>query len=493
MALVLQTPIKLRIRGLEQYRNELLKALTYVDKKVDYQLKKFKAGSSWFIARNGEQAFADRLAELQASRTQTLLFEDEEGLWTYAGLADTVASIVDQRITNEVEYPKSKAIPWAQVPDGDDRYYQTLSEEKLSETRHAGVEIATGAGKSRIIRNLLKRYGLPAVIMAPSVSIADQLFDDLTKHFGKAKVGAFFDGKKDYKKQFVVGVAASLTKIREGSPIWGRLSQAQIFIADESHLTPASTLAAVCHGLLANAPYRWFFSGTQIRNDGLDTLLQAITGPIVFRMSVQDCVDQGFLARPIFRNIRIQSPINFDSHDANDLTRAHVYYSPKVVAAAAEITNKAVGLMGRPTLVLVDELEQFGHLAPLLRFEARFAHGGVNKDNKAKVPEAFHESDPKKLVADFNAGVFPILVGTSCVATGTDFKSVRCIVYLRGGKSEIELKQAIGRGTRLAPGKTDFVFVDFSIDNVETLARHAKERRRIYDSVFPSYAEMKLG
>ncbi len=491
MSLVLPTPTQIRLLGYDRLRPDLEKALTYVDRKLDYEINKFK-NNRWFLQQHGEEAFVAHLDELKKKRIKSLLFEDDEGLWTYSGLATMLSKLFGDEIEYGFQRPQARVIPWAKVPEGSDRYYQTAAEDNLITTGHAGVEIGTGLGKSRIIRNLLKRLALPAVIMAPSVNIANQLYDDLLDHFGKTKVGRYFDGKKEFKKMFVVGVSASLTRIEEGSPAWKTLQQAQVFIADESHQCPAVTLAKVCFGLVAPAPYRFFFSGTQLRNDGLGLLLDAITGPIVYRMTVREGVDQGFLAKPVFRMVRMKSNLDFASNDVNELTRAHVYYNPQVISVAADLTNKAVSLMGRPTLILVDELEQFTKLQPLLRYEAHFAHGGVSKENKDKLPKEFHVSDPKALVADFNAGKFPILVGTSCVATGTDFRGVRCIVYLRGGKSEIEIKQGVGRGTRKVPGKEDCLFIDFAIDNVEALARHAKARKELYADIYPSFSEMKL-
>jgi superfamily II DNA or RNA helicase len=136
---------------------------------------------------------------------------------------------------------------------------------------------------------------------------------------------------------------------------------------------------------------------------------------------------------------------------------------------------------------LIDELEQFSQLLPLLRYEVGFAHGGVNKTNKDKVPLKYHKSDPKALVQDFNDGKFPILIGTSCIRVGTDIRSVKQCIYLCGGKSEVEVKQSVGRTTRLVPGKEDCVFIDFGIENVPTLKKHAEARRKIYDDIYPSF------
>lgn len=493
MSLLLPTPTQLRLVGYENQRSELEERLAYVDEKIDYELRKFKS-NPYFLQRYGQAAYQQRLEELKAARNKSLLFEDSSGLWTYSGLAHSIADAYGDPAQVQFQYPSSKTIPWAKTLDRTPRYYQLAAVEKLLEEKHACVEISTGLGKSLCVLLLCKALALKSVIMAPSVSIAGQLLDEFTTYFGKRYVGQFFDGKKEFNKLFTIAVAQSLTKIEKDTPAWDVLSKSEVFIADESHMCPAKTLSEVCFGLVADAPYRFFFSGTQLRNDGLGILLDAITGKTVYRMSVEEGVDQGFLAKPMVRMIRMDSKVNFSSGDANEMTRNHVFYNPDVNAAAADIINRSVSLLKRNTLVLVDELEQFGHLAPLLRFEARYAHGGGSKASLEKVPEAHRKSDPKKLVEAFDRGEFPILVGTSCIATGTDIKSCKSIVYLRGGKSEIEVRQgAIGRGTRIVPGKSDFYVFDFGIDNVPMLNKHALARKKIYQAVYPGgYQEIKL-
>jgi superfamily II DNA or RNA helicase len=210
-------------------------------------------------------------------------------------------------------------------------------------------------------------------------------------------------------------------------------------------------------------------------------------------MTVREGVDQGFLTKPTFRMLRMKSgQPNLASDDPNDLTRHHLFYNPKVNAFAADVANKSVGLQHRPTLILIDEIEQFTKLLPFLRYEARFAHGPLSAEQKAKVPSQYHDSEPKKLVEAFNRLEYPILVGTSCIATGTDIQAVQTCIYLRGGKSEVEVRQGVGRTTRLFPNKKDCVFLDFCIDDVETLARHAMARKEIYQDLYPSYEELKI-
>jgi superfamily II DNA or RNA helicase len=473
--------------------------LTYTDKQADWAYRGFQKAQRWFVREHGQAAFSARLAELQAARKKCLLFEDEQGPWTYSGLRPYFQQTFGDEAKVFYDLPEEKLIPWSNVPAHTPRYYQLEAKDALLAAAPfgpAGIEMGTGLGKSFIIELLLKDLGLQGLVMSPSVNIAKQIHRDLVKHFGSNRVGFFGDGKKQLGKQFTVGVAASLRNVEIGSPAWEKLSSADVFIADESHMCPAETLSQVCFGLMARAPYRFFFSGTQMRADGKDLLLDAIVGPIVYTMTVREGVDQGFLAQPIFRmiwcdsNVRVRGQL-YESSDANDMTRAHCFYNDEIVRKAAEVANKAVSIMSRPTVIMVEEYEQLQRLIPHLRYDFRFAHGSLTKEAKQYVPEQFWKDDPTDLVDRFNAGEFPILIGTSCITTGTDIQRVKLLINLRGGKSEVEIRQITGRGTRRIPGKEDCVYVDFGIRNVPMLMKHANERIKIYKDVYPNFQEIQ--
>jgi superfamily II DNA or RNA helicase len=489
MPIVIESPTVARLVGYEGREEELRRLLRYHDKKVDFEIQKFK-NSPYNLQRLGEEEFKARLDALKAERIKYLVFRDEQGLWTYSGLANKTALHFQDTIENKVEYPERESCPWHRVLDKEPRPYQQQAVERLIEGKHAGVEKGTGLGKSLDIMLLAKHHGLKTIIMAPSVSIAGQLYEDFLHYFGPKNVGKFYGGKKESQKRFVVAVAASLTRVEQGTKDWDNLSKAKVFIADESHLCPASTLLEVCFGLVRNAPYRYFFSATQIRNDGLDLVLEGITGPIVFRMSVREGIEQGYLAKPLFKLIRTKSASQYHSRDVNNMTRKHLLYNPAVNKAAGELANKAVDLLGHSVLILVDEIEQFSHLLPYLKHPAKFAHGGVTKENKGSLPPEYHDSDPAALVEEFNAGKLPILVGTSCISTGTDIRAVKTMIYLMGGKSEIQVKQAVGRCTRKVPGKDSCMVIDFDVVNIESQHRHAQTRKLIYDDIYGPVAEI---
>jgi superfamily II DNA or RNA helicase len=483
-----------RIQEVTDKQIESLKRLlTFRDRAAEWAYKKFRH-AHWYLNQHGEAAWK---AELENKKNQievSLLQQDDEGYCCYTGLIPRIIQqFPDAKVQDLILKPEAKSIPWAQKPL-EMRPYQVLATEQLLDIRHGAVEIATGLGKSRIIFELVRKLGLKTTIMAPLGSIADQLYRDLTKLLGPKYVGMFGGGKKISKKLITVGIHASLTKVEPGSDHWDNLSGSQVFIVDESHMTPASSLEKVCMGLCRKAPYRFFFSATQMRGDGAELVLQGITGPIVSSMTFQEGVDQKFLAKPHFKMVKVPSNVSFQSKDANEMTRAHLYYNPDVYRKAGQIINAAITQKDHRVLVLVKEVEQFSYLLPYLRHEVHFAHGGLTKENKGKVPEAFHDSDPLDLVDRFNAGAFPILVGTSCISTGTDLRIPQTILYMMGQASEIQVKQAVGRGTRMPAGKEEFFYFDFMPclpqDQEEPRYwsiphRHAHERLAYYRDLYP--------
>jgi superfamily II DNA or RNA helicase len=471
---------------LEDFKDNLgsiKESLSYRDTSAIYLLNKFKNNpkmAQWM----DEDEYSARLTELKKNaELKCLLFEEDGVFYTYSGLAPFLAKKLNLQIDNRVQYPKFNKLAWANEPKYSPYDYQIESKEKLLEIKHGGVELATGLGKSYIIQMLVREIGQKTIIMTPSTNISEQLYLACVNLFGKSKVGRFFGSKKESSKLIVIANGQSLTRLEPDSEHFKELSQTKVFIADECHTTPAKTFEKVCLGVAQLAPYRFFFSATQMRNDGKDLLLEGITGTLVKHMALKDGVDGGYLAKPHFVVIKTHSDDPSQSTDPAVLNRKHLYYNANVAEIIGGIVNTAIE-QSQPVLVLIEEVEQFTKLLPFIKTNnVGFAHGPL-VDNKSKVPEQYWESDVDQLVEDFNKNKLAVLIGTSCISTGTDIQTTKVLVYWQGGKSEIQVTQAVGRGTRIAGGKKNFMVFDFEIDNIPTIKKQAQVRARIYNELY---------
>lgn len=493
-ALIVDQPHRVTIPA-ELDTESLRKFLTYRDKSVFFELHKIKK-ARWFNPEN--EYCTKRINELEAKKNRCLLKMEQGVLYTYSGLAEDLGQLLGLPVKNQISYPEPECLPWMSVPTKEMRPYQKAALEKLLVVKHGGVEIGTGLGKSFIILHLVKSLGLPATVMAPSVSIASQLYDMFVQAFGKRYVGMYGDGKKQSNKKIVVAIAASLTRLVPGTKQFEEIASKPVFIADESHLTPAKTLSEICFGPVQTAPYRFFFSATQIRNDGADILLKGITGPIVYHMTVEEGVEQGYLSRPTFNMLRVRSESTYQSSDANEMDRKHLLLNPMVIRNAAALANLAWLKNKQQTLILIDEFEQAALLERQLTVEVEFAHGGVTKradgkDMKDVLPKKFHKSDVHDQVTRFNNGEFPVLIGTSAIGLGTDIQTAKVLIFIQKGTSEVKFRQGVGRGTRRAEGKDSVTVFDFDVTNIGIVHRHALERASVYESIMGKVNFIDLG
>ncbi len=449
----------------------------------------------WFISKYGRAELDAKVAELASRRYKSVMWTVESGeSYVPAGLAARLAREYGLGVgVGEFSYPAPQPVPLKRgwVP----RLHQVEGERALVAARHGAVEHGTGTGKTFLACRLLSYYGLPAVIMTPTLSVAGQFYRDLCAEFGLENVGRFYGGKHEADKKFVVAVGASLIKVKQGSAAALSLGLKKVLIGDESHMLPADTLETVVHGLLGLVPYRFFLSGTQIRGDGLGIVLEGILGPVVSKLTVKEGVEREILAAPKFTVFEVNGRPGYAvTGDVSDLQRVHLYSNELVYAHVGKLVKWAVR-NGKRVLILIDEVSQFIHLTPHLGdavlTDVGFAHSGVDPKLRDKILSGFIKSDPTKLVEAFDAGRFPILVGTFCIGVGTDLKTPDFLIDLVGGSSETRLRQGVGRGTRRSATKTEFEYVAYDVTTVPALHRQAEKSVEIMDQIYGPVRRLK--
>lgn len=465
----------------------LKRELTFTDTGVMFNLKALK--KNHWLQQNQPHIYEARLKELNGKLVTCMLqFDDKAGkYWFRPGSIPYIKERMAVEVTNLIKYPEPRKIAWRKVLPFDLYPYQHKSVESLIGAFHACVEICTGGGKTAILLTIARELGLRTVIVTPSKSIFLEVIKKFEYHFGKNNVGAFGNGRKNIGKRFTVCISKSLTMIKEDTPEYEFFSKTQALLSDESHLNAATTLENVFYGVLKDVPYRFFVSGTQVRGDGKEALLHSIVGEKVFDLTTKEAIAGGYICPVKFIVFDTTSPDLKNYGDPLKAKRKHFLYNSNIASIAAKIANSAWSHGGESTLILVEELCQIQMIIDKLTVPYGYAHSAAKKD-AAKFGLVPTKSE--EMVEAFNKGEIKVLIGTSCISTGTNMYPCHNTVNCVGGASEVRTKQgAVGRSVRLLE-KSEFKDLhkvkpfsrvyDFNVNNVKRMVDHLDKRIAMY-------------
>ena len=465
--------------------DDLRKSLTYSDTSAQFALQKLKK-NRW-LQQNKPHTYDLRKKELESKlKTCMLRMESNQKLYFHPGSLPYLSGYSFD-IHNRISYPEPRKMPWRKALPFELYPYQKKSVERLIQAKHGCVELCTGAGKTAIILTLARELGLKTVIVTPSKSIFLEILEKFEHHFGKSNVGAYGGGKKRLGKLFTVCVSKSLTMLKPGTEAYDFFANADVVIGDESHTLAAETLETVFHGVLNSVPYRFFLSGTQVRGDGKDKLLESIIGKKVYELPTKDAVDGGYICPVKFFVFETTSKDVKKYTDPLKAKRKQFLYNSNIADIAAKIANSAWNQAQESTLILVEELEQIRMLVDRLNVPFEYVHSASKADaarfglETRKVDEA---------VEAFNLGQVKVLIGTSCIATGTNMYCTHNTINWVGGGSETRTKQgAVGRSVRILENskykgyhrpKPYSKIYDFRVSNISLLENHLQKRLSMY-------------
>lgn len=487
MKLTISSPSKAYITQAD--KEELLRLknlLTYDNISAKFLVKKHYDNRFW--RKRDEDGWKNHLEKLKKDVTKTLIFKDEKGAFIRPG---SIAHLdhMSVEIENQINYPKTKTIAWQKPLPFELHDYQEVSWKKLLEIRHGNVELTTGSGKSAILLKIVREAGLKVAVIAPSKSIFNELVEKFEYHLGRGKVGTFGAGKKKIGKLITVCIGDSVSNVKEDSPEWDFFSKMDMICVDESHTWGADSLEKICHGVFSEVPYRFFFSATQTRGDGAEVLLQSIVGRTVYALNTQEAVEKGFICPHEFKIVEIESSNpSFYSSDPLEMKRNHFLRNRNIAKFIAKVANADANVNGRQTLVLVDELPQIAMLAKLLTVPFAYAHSESKKERLEDLD--LEKVNPKESVDKFNKNEVKVLIGTTCISTGTNIYPTHNTFNWQGGSSEIKTKQgAVGRSVRKNDQnpyknnclpKNKALIWDFKVNNVSDMDRHLNSRISYY-------------
>lgn len=468
---------------------DLRKQLTYTNKSAALLVKRHYNNRNW--RNTNPTSWGLRLEELKKDVQRTVVYTDNVGVYIRPGSIPYLT--MPNTVENLVNYPEPKGIPWHKPLPFMLHPYQTLSATELIKIKHGNVELTTGSGKSAILLKLYRETGFKTCIIAPSKSIFNELIEKFEEHFGKNKVGKFGDGKKKIGLNITIAIADSLCNVKPGTPEWDFFSTMQMFCADESHTWGAETLETVCNGVLGNVPYRMFLSATQTRGDGSERLLQSIIGKTVHTLTTAEAIQGGYICNHSFRIVEMESSVDPNdpigkSGDPLEMKRIHFLSNKNIADFSARLANADATVNKRQTLILVEELGQIAELSKKLTVPFAYAHAESKKERLEELK--LDKVKPAESVEKFNKGEVMVLIGTSCIATGTNIFPCHNVINWVGGSSEIKTKQgAVGRAVRKTSSspyqnpnapKTEAIIWDFNVKDIKLMANHLEERIGYY-------------
>lgn len=333
------------------------------------------------------------------------------------------------------------------------------------------VDACVGAGKSIIIaefcRRAIEQYPQTRIVMCvASKELCQQNLEKLRAIWPEAPAGVCSAslGQKDTESQIIFATIGSITRIAHD------LGEVNLLIIDECHnVNPdnAGMYRTFINDLKQyGSPYLCVigFTGTPFRGDGV-WLWQGkdpLFAGTATRVSMDELLKQGYLAPLV---VDRGTPETIDATNVKVVAGDYVVKQLEDVAIDPAIIKATVddmfirGSDRKKWLVFCvtiahaeavhEELDLIGGLRP------QIVTSKTPMGRRADILERF------KLPKD-NPKAVNCLVNVACLTTGFDAPKTDLIALLRPTKSPVLYVQIAGRGMRIADGKQDCLWLDYT-------------------------------
>ena len=170
---------------------------------------------------------------------------------------------------------------------------------------------------------------------------------------------------------------------------------------------------------------------------------------LAFEYKLTDAIKEGYLCKIMAQTIPLQLDITSVTMSGGDYAVGDLgtALDPYLEQIAAEMARRCKSRKTVVFLPLIKTSQKFRDLLNTHGFRAAEVNG--------------QSDDRRQVLADFDADKYNVLCNSMLLTEGWDCPSVDCVVVLRPTKVRSLYSQMVGRGTRLSPGKTDLLLLDF--------------------------------
>lgn len=372
------------------------------------------------------------------------------------------------------------------------RDYQIETAYNILKFRKCLAELATSAGKTLIsfltvAYMLEKGHAQRILFIVPNVSLVVQAHEDFHEYNYRNRIDLriqqIFAGQEVKKnKNIIIGTYQSLIKKDAAY-----FAEFDAVIVDETHKAKGASIKEILSKCV-NAKYRFGLSGTIPKDGTLDKLtLMSQTGPVISEVKASFLQEQGHIAQCVVKVIEMNyatpkqrtafmelAQNKYDNKDVFSLEQNFVITSE----ARLNFISSVISRVPRNSLVLFHRIEHGQKLYEKLRQDSNkrvfYVDGGTASDIREEYKKKMEAGEEIVIVASF--GTF---------STGISIKKIHNIFFTESFKSEVIIRQSIGRGLRQHHSKDKVLIVDF-VDDIRTiewdnyLYKHGKVRQSIY-------------
>lgn len=357
------------------------------------------------------------------------------------------------------------------------RYYQEgaleAMKKNLDKPGNDIVVLPTGSGKSIVITGIADHANTDVLILQPSLEILNQNRSKLEKVVDPELISAYSASADEKEiKKYTYAMIGSVYKKPE------LFKHFKVVLLDECHLLNPKDTGSMFASFLKKIgnPKVIGFTASAFRNMsayhkvGNDQLEVAITlkmicrlkekfwSKIIYNVDHGELVEKGYLSPLKYINVPLveqhEIPLNKTRTDF-DLDG----YEKVVKTKEERFEDGVKWAIENHKSVLVF----CSSVTAAYRYAEKF--GGVAIDSKGT-----KKKERAEIIAGFKDGSIPIVWNVGVLTTGFDHPSLDCIILKRPTRSLALYYQMLGRGVRIAPGKTHCTVIDFT-DTVKKLGR----------------------
>ena len=325
----------------------------------------------------------------------------------------------------------------------------------------------TGAGKTVVMGELVRRIGCRALILVHRKDLLHQTVRRFREQLGGMVVGTIGDGIWEPN---LITVATFQTLSRnpdKAAPLLREIEQVHV---DEVHHLPAKTLSQVM-AQLVNAWWRFGYSATPFKHGDLETRFKvtAWIGPVIHRVTAEKLVSIGGAVPTDVFLIKMSDEPKYLTYP--DALRKGIVENTRRNAYIKELADHLNRTKSGPIIILVERIKH-GKL-----LSAAIGCPFVAGEDSTKYRE--------RMWRGLRDETINVLVTSKIADEGLDIPPLAYLIIAGGGKAPHVTIQRVGRGMRPSPGKSHLFVFDF-MDKGKYLKSHAKSRRKTYEEQ-PAY------